>query len=46
MWHIGMDLHRKTVVTAMVSDDGRTVRPRRFKCSDIEGIIKHLLTPA
>ncbi len=42
MWYIGIDLHRRTVVIAMVSDDGRTVRPRHFKCSDTGGIIKYL----
>ena len=42
MWHVGIDLHRGTAVIAMVSDDGQTVRPRRFKCSDTGGIIKHV----
>jgi transposase len=42
MWHVGIDLHRRTVVIAMVSDDGQTVRPRHFKSSDTAGIIKCL----
>jgi transposase len=42
MWYVGIDLHRKTVVIAMVSDDGEAVRPRRFKCSEAGRIIKYL----
>lgn len=38
MWHVGIDLHRETVVIAAVDDAGE-VRPLvRLACSDIAGI--------
>jgi len=40
MWYVGIDLHRRTVVIAMVSDEGKRIRPRHFKCSDTAGILK------
>jgi len=40
MWHVGIDLHRRTVVVAMVGDEGQSIRPRHFKCSDTAGILK------
>ena len=40
MWYVGIDLHRRTVVIAMVSDEGKRIRPRHFRCSDTAGILK------
>jgi transposase len=42
MWYAGIDLHRRTAVIALVSDDSRRVRPRTFKCNDPGRIVEHL----
>jgi transposase len=42
MWHVGIDLHRRSVVVAMVSDDGQSIRPRRFKCSQAGEVVEYL----
>jgi transposase len=39
MWHVGIDLHRQTLVVAAVDDAG-TARPaQRFSCQDQSGIL-------
>jgi predicted NBD/HSP70 family sugar kinase len=40
MWHIGIDLHRKTLVVAAVHDSGEVRPPVSFECSDTDGIIE------
>lgn len=40
MWHIGIDLHRKTVVMAAVNDDGEVIDPIRIDCQDTAAIVK------
>ena len=40
MWHIGIDLHRKTLVLAAVHDSGEVRPPASFECSDTEGVVK------
>ena len=39
MWHIGIDLHRATVVIAAVDDSGRAVEPARIACRDTDAIL-------
>jgi len=39
MWQVGVDLHRKTVVVAAVSDTGETRQAQTFACQDREGIL-------
>lgn len=43
MWQVGIDLHRKTVVTAAVSDKGEVCDARTFSCQDRDGIISWFL---
>jgi len=38
MWHVGIDLHRQTVVIAAVDDSGTAHAPRRFECRDCEAL--------
>lgn len=38
MWHVGIDLHRQTVVIAAVDDSGATHAPRRFECRDCKAL--------
>jgi transposase len=38
MWHVGIDLHRKTVVFAAISDAGEVRPPVRFDCSQVSEI--------
>jgi transposase len=38
MWHIGIDLHRETVVFAAVNDNGEVRPPIRIACSDVTEI--------
>jgi transposase len=38
MWHIEIDLHRKTIVIAAVHDSGEVRPPVCFECSNIEAI--------
>jgi len=40
MWHVGIDLHRKTVVMAAVKDDGEVVDPVTIDCQDTAQIVK------
>jgi hypothetical protein len=42
MWHVGIDLHRATVVLAAVSDSGQATEPRRIDCQDTAGILEAL----
>ena len=42
MWHIGVDLHRRSVVLAAVHDDGRATEPKTFRCQDADGIQEHV----
>ena len=42
MWHIGIDLHRRTVVLAAVHDSGEVAQPASFGCQDTDTIIKHV----
>ena len=39
MWHVGIDLHRATVVVAAVNDAGETVNPITIPCSDTAAIV-------
>ncbi len=41
MWHIGMDLHRKALVMAMVGDDGEVLDPVTIECRDTAAIEVH-----
>jgi transposase len=41
MWHVGVDLHRKTVVIAAVHDTGEVRPPVRFACSQTAEIESH-----
>ena len=34
MWHVGIDLHRHTVVVAAINDQGEVRPPIRFACTD------------
>jgi transposase len=40
MWHVGIDLHRQTLVIAAVNDVGACVAPRRIDCRDREAIVE------
>jgi hypothetical protein len=39
MWHVGVDLHRQTLMIAAVNDTGEVTVPQRFQCSDTRGIL-------
>jgi len=39
MWHIGIDLHRQSIVLAAVHDSGEVTPPRRLDCSDTVEIV-------
>jgi transposase len=39
MWHVGLDLHRTTVVLAAVSDAGEAICPITIPCSDTVAIL-------
>src|SRR4029079_15343428 len=39
MWHVGIDLHRQTLVIAAVNDGGACMAPRRIDCRDRDTII-------
>jgi transposase len=47
MWHIGIDLHRKTAVLAAVEDDGRVTAPITIACQEPDEIVQFVkkLTP-
>jgi transposase len=39
MWHVGIDLHRATVVIAAVNDAGDTMEPLTIPCQDTPAIV-------
>ena len=39
MWHVGIDLHRTTVVLAAVNDIGEAMNPISIPCSDTAAIL-------
>jgi hypothetical protein len=39
MWHVGIDLHRLTVVMAGINDAGETMSPVTIHCQDTTAII-------
>jgi transposase len=39
MWHVGIDLHRATIVVAAVNDAGKTVEPVTLRCDDTAAIV-------
>jgi transposase len=39
MWHIGVDLHRQTVVVGAIHDSGEVRSVRRFACPEVESIV-------
>jgi transposase len=40
MWHVGIDLHRLTVVIAAVDDQGNSWPARRIECQDSRAIVE------
>ena len=40
MWHVGIDLHRETVVIAAVNDMGESMGPVRTACRETEAILR------
>ncbi len=42
MWHVGIDLHRETVVIAAVNDAGEVIKPVTIPCSDATTIVDTL----
>jgi transposase len=40
MWHVGIDLHRQTLVIAAVNDCGACLAPRRIDCRDRQAIVE------
>ena len=40
MWHVGIDLHRETVVIAAVNDTGEVMKPVTIRCEDTEAIVE------
>jgi transposase len=42
MWHLGIDLHRRTVVLAAVRDSGEAAEPKTFACQDVDRILEHV----
>ena len=40
MWHVGIDLHRKTLVVAAVNDSGQVVDVKRIDCQDTKAIVE------
>jgi transposase len=40
MWHVGIDLHRETVVIAAVNDAGEVVKPVTIRCEATEAIVE------
>ena len=39
MWHVGIDLHRQTLVIAAVDDEGNARAARRIDCQDRQAIL-------
>lgn len=42
MWHIGIDLHRRTVVMSAVNDSGEVVSPVTIECRNTKAILNFL----
>ena len=42
MYYVGIDLHKRDLVTAIENEDGPVGRPRRFPCRDESAIVAHL----
>lgn len=42
MWHIGIDLHRRTVVMSAVNDSGEVVSPVTIECLNTNAILEFL----
>jgi transposase len=42
MWHLGIDLHRRTVVVAAVHDSGETTEARTFECRDVGRLVDYV----
>ncbi len=40
MWHVGIDLHRSTVVLAAVNDAGQSINPLTIPCTDTATIAR------
>ena len=40
MWHVGIDLHRQTLVIAAVDDEGNARSARRIDCQDRQAILE------
>lgn len=40
MWHVGIDLHRQTLVIAAVNDAGACIAPRRIDCQNRAAIVE------
>jgi transposase len=40
MWHVGIDLHRETVVIAAVNDAGEVTKPVSVRCEDAAAMVK------
>jgi len=47
MWHVGIDLHRETIMLAAVNDAGEAMDPIRIRCDDTAEITRvfQVLTP-
>jgi transposase len=42
MHYAGIDLHRRTVVIAIETEDGSLGKPESFSCSDVDKILRHM----
>lgn len=40
MWHVGIDLHRTTVVLAAVNDTGEAMAPMTIQCKETAAIVE------
>ena len=40
MWHVGIDLHKETIVVAAVKDDGEVIEPVRISCQETKAILE------
>src|SRR5688500_18276708 len=40
MWHVGIDLHRRSLTIAAVHDSGEVTVPQRLECSGAAGIVR------
>ena len=42
MWHLGIDLLRRTVAVAAVRDSSETIEPRTFGCREVAGMLEYV----